>query len=166
MKKTKPKIFKLFPALPITEPERDCVRGEGGAAPWDRPGLMGLEKSRGGNRYGPHTQTANAGADQSGAGVSERVDIETYFVGDKVIINTTRGERDTTNTTMRYRQISDKHCQAVNLRTQNKATTDKRLTTTTPRRATGSFRTCGPPSDRSGNAPQWPADFSQYAHKK
>lgn len=70
---------------------------KGGAAPWDRPGLMGLEKSRGGNRHGPHTQRANAGADQSGAGVSERVHIETYFVGDKVIINTARGERDTTS---------------------------------------------------------------------
>lgn len=127
---------------------------------------MGLEKSRGGNRYGPHTQTANAGADQSGAGVSERVDIETYFVGDKVIINTTRGERDTTNTTMRYRQISDKHYEVSSGQFTNPKQSDKRLTTTTPRRATGSFRSCGPPSDRSGNAPQWPADFSQYAHKK
>lgn len=129
MKKTKPKIFKLFPALPITEPERDCVRGEGGAAPWDRPGLMGLEKSRGGNRYGPHTQTANAGADQSGAGVSERVDIETYFVGDKVIINTTRGERDTTNTTMRYRQISDKHYEVSSGQFTNPKQSDNRQTT-------------------------------------
>lgn len=83
---------------PIPEPERDCEKEkEGGAAPWDRPGLMGLEKSRGGNCHGPHTQRANAGADQSGAGVSERVHIETYFVGDKVIINTARGERDTTS---------------------------------------------------------------------
>lgn len=83
--------------------------------------------------------------------VSERANksIETYFVGDKVIINSAgRVRHNEHNNDQRSArspdQISTTKCQAVNLRTQNKATTDKRSLS----RATGSFRWGRPPSDR------------------